>query len=102
MNATQKKGISRDLLLNVLSTGLVGVGFGLLYAYGFEFSLILGGLAGAAFGAAVGFRITHKPPRMRYPAFMLRRILLAAALLVFASLVYSCMLDQGLSQVQRY
>jgi len=102
MNIPQKKNNSRELFLNVLSTSLAGAAFGLLYAYGFEFSIPLGILAGAAFGAAIGFRVTHKPPKMRYPLFMLRRTLLAATFLLLGSFVYSYLLDQEISQVQRF
>lgn len=102
MNASQVDKNNKELILNVLSTSLAGGALGLLYAYGFEFSVYLGILAGAAFGAAIGFRITRKPPRMRYPLFMLRRILLAATLMLLASTVYSYLLDQGIDQAQRY
>lgn len=102
MNTSQVEKNNKELLLNVLSTSLTGAAFGLLYAYGFEFSFALGILAGAAFGAAVGFRISHKPLRMRYPMFLLRRILLAASFMLLASAGYSYLLDQGISQAQRY
>ncbi len=102
MNASQVDKNNRELILNVLSTSLAGGSFGLLYALGFEFSYYLGILTGVAFGAALGFRISRKPPRMRYPLFMLRRALLAASFLLLASAVYSYLLDQEISQVQRY
>ena len=102
MNASQVEKNNKELVLNVLSTSLTGAALGLLYAYGFEFSALLGILAGAAFGAAIGFRITRKPPRMRYPMYMYRRILLAATFMLLGSLVYSYLLDQDISQAQRY
>lgn len=102
MNARSENKTSSELVLNVLSTSLTGASFGLLYALGFEFGIPLGILAGAAFGAAVGFRVSHKPPRMRYPMFRLRWIMLAGALMLLASSAYSILLDQGISQSQRY
>jgi hypothetical protein len=101
MKSAERNSTSRETVLNVLVTSLVGAAFGLLYAYGFEFiSLPLGVLAGAAFGAAIGFRISKRPPRMRYPIFMLRRILLASFFMLIASFVYSYLLIQGLSHDQ--
>jgi hypothetical protein len=102
MNASQVKNNNKELLLNVLSTSLTGASLGLLYAYGFEFSMLIGILGGAAFGAALGFRITRKPPKMRYPLSLLRRTLWAATFMLLASAVYSYLLDQDLSQAQRY
>ncbi|MFN2112716.1 MAG: hypothetical protein ACK2TT_06330 [Anaerolineales bacterium] len=102
MNASQVDKNNKELILNVLSTSLAGGALGLLYALGFEFSAYLGILIGAAFGAAVGFRLTRKPLRMRYPLFMLRRILLAATFMLLASSIYSYLLDQDISQAQRY
>ena len=102
MNASQLEKNNKELILNVLCTSLVGGSLGLLYAYGFEFSMYLGILAGTAFGAALGFRITYKPPKMRYPMYMFRRVLLAATFMLLASVVYSYLLDQDISQTQRY
>jgi uncharacterized membrane protein YfcA len=93
---------SREQMLNIFMTSLTGAALGLLYAYGFEFSIALGILTGAAFGAAIGFRISRKPLKMRYPMFMLRRTLLAATFLLVASFGFSYLLDQQISQAQRY
>jgi len=102
MDTSRVEKNKKDLILNVLSTSLTGASLGLLYAYGLEFSMLIGFLGGAAFGAGLGFRITRKPPRMRYPLYMLRRVLLAAAFMLLASMLYSYLLDQGINQTQRY
>ncbi len=102
MKSAEQNSTSRETALNVLVTSLVGAALGLLYAYGFEFSLPLGVLAGAAFGAAIGFRITRKPPKMRYPMFMLRRIMYAAFFMLLASAAYSYLLDLDITQAQRF
>jgi len=85
---------------NVIMTGIAGASFGLTYAYGFEFSLAIGLAVGALFGAAIGFRISRKPLKMRYPMALLRRILMAATLLLLTSFGYSYLLDQQISQAQ--
>ena len=86
---------------NVITASIAGASLGLLYAYGFEVSLIIGLIAGALFGAAIGFRFSRKPPKMRYPMALFRRILIAATFLLLTSFGYSYLLDQDLSQSQQ-
>ena len=86
----------------IIVAGIAGATMGLLYASGFEFGVLLGLGAGALFGIAIGFRIVRKPPKMRYPMYLLRRTLLAAAFLFLASYVYSILLDQELKQTQAF
>ena len=102
MKSTEQDTGSKELLLNVIMTSITGASLGILYAYGFDFSIGLGLLAGAAFGAAIGFRITRKPPKMRYPMYMFRRILFAATFMLLASSGYSYLLDQPINQAQSY
>ena len=102
MKSSVEKSESRETLLNVLITGLVGAALGLLYAYVFDYHAALGVLGGAGLGPAVGFWISKRPPRMRYPIFMLRRILLASFIMLVASFVYSYLLIQGLSHDQMF
>ena len=84
----------------VIVAGVAGAALGLLYSSGFEFGVLVGLVAGALFGIAIGIRIVRRPPKMRYPMVLLRRTLLAAAYLCLASYVYSILLDQELSQMQ--
>ncbi|MGB2964165.1 MAG: hypothetical protein WBB69_09270 [Anaerolineales bacterium] len=86
---------------NVITASIAGASLGLLYAYGFEISLVIGLVAGALFGAAIGFRISRKPPKMRYPMALFRRILIAATILLLTSFGYSYLLDQEISQSQK-
>jgi hypothetical protein len=86
----------------VIVAGVAGATLGLMYASGFEFGELLGVGAGALFGVAIGFRIIHNPPKMRYPQYLLRRTLIAAALLFLTSYVYSILLDRGLNQTQAF
>lgn len=102
IKSSVEKPMQRETVLNVLTASLVGASFGLLYAYSFEIKAALVILAGMGVGAAVGFRISKRPPRMRYPMFRLRWILLAVFLWLVASVAFSYLLDQGLSQAQRY
>jgi hypothetical protein len=71
-----------------------------LYTSGFEFGTLVGLVTGALFGVAIGFRIIRRPPKMRYPMYLLRRTLLAAAFLFLASYLYSYLLDQELNNSQ--
>jgi hypothetical protein len=84
----------------VIVAGIAGAAFGLLYASGFEFGDLLGLGIGALFGMAIGFRISRRPPKMRYPIYLLRRTLMAATFLFITSYVYAYLLDQDLSQLQ--
>lgn len=84
----------------VIVAGIAGAALGLLYASGFEFGDLLGLGIGGLFGMAIGFRISRRPPKMRYPMYLLRRTLMAATLLFLASYVYAYLLDQNLSQSQ--
>ena len=84
----------------VIVAGIAGAAFGLLYASGFEFGDLLGLGIGALFGVAIGFRISRRPPIMRYPMYLLRRTLMAATFLFLASYAYAYLLDQDLSQLQ--
>jgi hypothetical protein len=84
----------------VIVAGIAGAAFGLLYASGFEFGDLLGLGIGALFGMAIGFRISRRPPKMRYPIYLLRRALMAATFLFLTSYVYAYLLDQDLSQLQ--
>ncbi len=98
-----KQNISNlDERKNILAATIAGAAMGLLYAYGFEFGILVGLLGGAAFGAMIGVRITRRPPKMRYPMALLRRILFAAAFMLLASFGYSYLLDQNLPQSQQF
>ena len=102
MNTTKEKNFSSEDVKTVLATSVAGAAMGLLYAYGFEFGIWVGLLGGAFFGAAIGFRISRRPPKMRYPMALLRRMLIAATFMLVASFIYSYLLDQNLTQAQRF
>jgi len=84
----------------IIVAGIAGATMGLLYSSGFAFGTFVGLVIGALFGVAIGFRIIRRPPKMRYPMYLLRRALLAASFLFLASYVYSYLLDQELNQFQ--
>jgi len=102
MKTEEGRSLGSEEIRTIIMTAITGGAFGLLYGYGFEFSLWLGVLIGALFGAAIGFRITKKPPRMEYPMAIFRRIMMAATFLLLTSFGYSYLLDQDLSQAQQY
>ena len=86
----------------IIVAGVAGATLGLLFAAGYEFGVIVGLVTGASFGVAIGFRIIRRPPKMRYPMYLLRRALWAAAFMCLASYAYSYLLDQELSQSQAF
>lgn len=102
MNTMKEKNFSSEDMKTVLASSIAGAAMGLLYAYGFEFGILVGLLGGAFFGAAIGFRISRRPPKMRYPMYLLRRMLIAATFMLVASFFYSYLLDQNLTQGQRF
>jgi hypothetical protein len=89
-----------ELTKNLFAAGLTGASFGLLYASGFEMSLVLGVLIGALFGIAIGFRLTYRPPKMRYPMRLARRMAYAATFFLLVSMVYSYLIDLDLTRSQ--
>ncbi len=102
MKTDERQSLGNDETKTIIMTAVTGGAFGLLYGYGFEFSLWLGAVIGALFGTAIGFRISKRPPKMEYPMAMFRRIMLAATFLLLTSFGYSYLLDQDLSQAQQY
>jgi hypothetical protein len=65
-------------------------------AYGYSFgNLWLGIIVGILFGLAIGYRINRVPIKMRFPMYMIRRILLAAAFCILVGLGYATLLDRG-------
>lgn len=102
MNTTKGKNFSSEDMKTILTSSVAGAAMGLLYAYGFEFGILVGLLGGAFFGAAIGVRISRRPPKMRYPMSLLRRMLIAATFMLVASFCYSYLLDQNLTQAQRF
>ncbi len=101
MNTTKEARFSDEDRKTILTTSVAGAAIGLLYAYGFEFGILVGLLGGAAFGATVGIRIIRKPPKMRFPRILLRRVLIAAGLFSLSAVIYSQLLDQNLNNSQR-
>ena len=96
------KTFSNEDAKTIISVSVAGAAMGLLYSYGFEFGTLVGLLGGAAFGAMIGVRITRRPPKMRYPMVLFRRILFSATFTLLASFGYSYLLDQNLSQSQQF
>jgi hypothetical protein len=84
----------------LIAAGLTGAALGLEYSTVIEFGIIMGLVIGALFGLAIGIRIIRKPPKMRYPMYLLRRTLLAAAYLFLTTYVYDILTEQALSQTK--
>ncbi len=101
MNTIKETNFSDENRKTIFTTSVAGAAIGLLYAYGFEFNILIGLFGGAFFGVAIGRRIIRKPPTMRIPKVLLRRILIAAGLFSLASVIYSQLLEQNLSSTQR-
>ena len=100
---TAEQSISRiEERKNVITFSMAGASIGVLYAYGFDFGFEVGIIGGALLGAAIAFRTSRRPPKMRYPMMLLRRMFIAAAVLSLTSFGYTYLLDQDLSQSQRF
>jgi hypothetical protein len=85
---------SLEMRKNLLTGAIAGGMLGVAYGYGFG-NLWLGIVVGTLFGLAIGFRISRVPIKMRYPIFMIRRILLAAAFCILLGVGYATLLDRG-------
>jgi fumarate reductase subunit D len=88
-----------------LSAGL-GVGLALGIVFGsalngllpFPFDILVGIITGLLIGYHIG---THPPMLMRYPAFIVRRILVTGVLFVLGTFGYVSLLDLSLTVAQR-
>jgi hypothetical protein len=81
----------KNLITGAIAGGMLGVAFGVAY------DNLLGSLVGILFGLAVGYRISRAPIKMRYRMFMVRRILLSAALCILVMMGFVVALDRGRS-----
>ncbi|MCP4141993.1 MAG: hypothetical protein GY755_17235 [Chloroflexi bacterium] len=87
---------------NMITTSITWASVGLLNAYAFGFSLVIGLLGGALFGAATGFRVSRRPPKMRFPWYLFRQIMNAVTFFVLTSAIYAYFLDETLNQSQKF
>ena len=85
---------SIEMRKNLVTGAIAGGMLGLTYGYGFG-SPWFGLVVGILFGLAIGYRISRVPMKMRYPTFMVRRILLTAAFLMLVGLGYAGLLGRG-------
>ena len=94
MKETLQPVSSIELRKNLITGGIAGGMLGVAFGYGFG-SLWFGTVVGILFGLAIGYRMGRIPIKMRYPSFMIRRILLSGAFAVLVGLVYGALLDHG-------
>jgi hypothetical protein len=87
-----KVEIRKNLIAGAIAGTMIGVSFG--YSLG---SLWLGLLAGILFGLAIGYRVSRASIMMRFPMFIIRRILLAGAFVCLTGMGFAILLDRGLS-----
>jgi hypothetical protein len=91
-----------ELAKNLFAWGLLGMAFGFIYAISFDWNIVLFLIVGTLVGLALGFRVTVRPPRMRFPMALARRMAFAGTLLLLAGIGYSYLLDLDLSQGQKF
>jgi hypothetical protein len=100
MNTTEGRVPDAELRKNIFAGGLMGAAFGLLLGVGTERSITLSVITGILFGIAIGIRVSVRPPRMRYPMYMARRMAYAASFFLLSSTIYSYLIDLNLSHLQ--
>lgn len=89
--------ISRtDIRKNLIAGGIAGAMFGVAFGFGLG-NLWIGLLVGILFGLALGYRVSRASIMMRFPMYMIRRILLAGAFVVLTGMGFAILLDRGLS-----
>ena len=88
-----------ELIKNLLAGAVAGAMLGVALGSGFG-SLWLGLIVGILVGLAIGFRLSRFSPKMRYPMYMTRRMLLAGSLALLATYGFLLLQDYGLSQGQ--
>jgi len=99
-NHIEKRDSEIENRKTLIVAAITGAALGLLYSSVIAFGVILGLVIGTLFGIAIGVRIIRNPPKMRYPMYLLRRTLLAAAFLFLTTYVYDMLTNQELSQTQ--
>ena len=99
-NHFEKRNSEIEDRKTLIVASVTGAALGLLYSSIFEFGVVVGLAIGALFGLAIGYRVIRNPPKMRYPMYLLRRTLMAAAFLFLTTYVYDILTDQDLSQSQ--
>ena len=85
-----------EMRKNLVAGGIAGAGLGLFFGLAFG-NILLGLIVGILFGIAIGFRISRTPPPMRYPLFMLRRMLMAGGFFAATIFVYLLARDGNLT-----
>lgn len=100
MKITEGKVSDIELLKNLFAGGMTGAAYGLLYGFGFDRDVWLPIIIGILFGVAIGFRLSMRPPKMRYPMFMARRMAYAGTFLLLASVGYASLIDLELTLMQ--
>jgi O-antigen/teichoic acid export membrane protein len=90
LNSLSSSELRKNLISGAIAGGMLGAAFGIGLG-----SLWLGLVVGVLFGLAIGFRLGRAPIKMRFPMYMLRRMLLAGAFMMLAGLVYATLLDRG-------
>jgi hypothetical protein len=82
--------LRKNLITGAMAGGMLGTAFG--YQLG---SLWLGLIVGILFGLAIGYRLHRTPIKMRYPMYLVRRVLLAAAFCGLVLMGYAVLVDKG-------
>lgn len=100
MNTQEGRISDGELRKNLFAGGMIGASYGLLYSFGFERSVWLPIIIGTLFGVAIGYRLSIRPPTMRYPMHLARRMAYAGTFLLLASTVYAHLLDLELTRTQ--
>jgi len=100
MDTTEGRVSSIELRKNIFAGGLVGAAFGWLSGIGFEGRITISIIIGLLFGMAIGYRISIRPPKMRYPMYLARRMAYAATFFLVVSTIYSYLIDLELTATQ--
>ena len=90
---------STEMRKNLITGAIAGSMLGLVFGYGFG-SLWPGLLVGVSFGLAIGFRLSRFTPKMRYPLYMTRRMVLSGSLALLAVFGFALMQEYNLNQTQ--
>ena len=90
---------SIEMRKNLITGAIAGSALGLSFGYSIG-SLLLGVITGILFGLAVGYRLAWFTPKMRYPMYMTRRMLLSGSLALLAVFGYALLDGHGLGRTQ--
>jgi hypothetical protein len=99
MNVNERPLSSSETRKNIATGVIAGLVIGLVFGFAYE-SYWIGIPLGILVGLIFGFRLARVPIKMRFPMYLVRRMLLAGVLCLSLTFGYAVLVDRGLARTQ--